>query len=105
MKSGALFDDLPDWIPKEAWEGWLEMRRQKRIPMTDGARKLAIRTLARLREMGEVVEYVLGQSEFKGWSGLFPVGDEYYQMLGIPKPINKSAVIIKMADRSWAERS
>lgn len=103
MKNGALFDELPDWIPRESWAGWLEMRRQKRIPTTDGARKLALKTLARLREEGEVVEYVLGQSEFKGWSGLFPVGEEYYQMLGIDRTKQKeSAVIVKFTDRSWA---
>lgn len=105
MKNGALFDDLPDWIPIEAWQGWLDMRKQKRIPTTDRARAQAVKTLSMLRDKGENVEHVLGQSEFQGWAGLFAVGDGYYQMLGIQKPQNKSAVILKMTDRTWAERN
>lgn len=105
MKNGALFDDLPDWIPVEAWQGWLDMRRQKRIPTTERAKRQAVMTLTMLKEKGENLEHVLGQSEFQGWAGLFAVSDAYYQMLGIPKPINKSAVILKMTDRTWAERS
>lgn len=100
-----LINEIPDWIPQEAWDGWLQMRKQKRIPTTQRAKEMAIATLTRMRALGEPVEHVLGQSEFKGWSGLFPVADDYYQMLGIDRTKQKqSAVIVKLTDRSWAER-
>lgn len=99
-----LISEVPDWIPQDAWEGWLQMRKQKRIPTTQRAKNLAIATLGRMRALGEPIEHVLGQSEFKGWSGLFPVADDYYQMLGIDRTKQReSAVILKLKDRSWAQ--
>lgn len=104
MKNNTLFDDLPDWIPRDAWDGWIAMRKQKRIPTTDRARAQAIKMLTALRDQGENLEHVLGQSEFQGWAGLFPVGDPYYQMLGINRTKQReSAIIVKLKDRSWSQ--
>ena len=63
--------DLPDWIPVEAWDGWLEMRRKKKCPPTTRALQLAIRDLDRLRAEGDDPESVLDQSTVNGWRGLF----------------------------------
>lgn len=63
--------DLPDWIPVEAWDGWLEMRRAKKCPPTARAMTLAIRDLDRLRAEGDDPEAVLDQSTVNGWRGLF----------------------------------
>lgn len=99
-----LISEVPEWIPQEAWEGWLVMRKQKRIPTTDRAKRMAITTLDMLRGKGENVEFVLNQSEFNGWAGLFPVSEQYYQMLGIDRTRAKAnAVVVQMSDRRWAE--
>ena len=62
---------IPNWVPKEAWDHYEEMRRRIRKPMTDQARKWGIETLARLRAQGHNPIQVLEQSVFNSWQGLF----------------------------------
>lgn len=66
---------IPEWVPMEAWDGWLQMRKETlRKPLkTERAFKLAINTLERLREEGNDPGAVLDQSTLKGYQGLFPV--------------------------------
>ncbi len=64
---------LPDWVDSEAWQGFEEMRRKERHPLTDRARKLAITDLEKLRASGNDPVDVLNQSTLKGWRGLFAV--------------------------------
>jgi hypothetical protein len=65
---------LPDWLDKEAWEGFCQMRRaMKRVPFTDRAQKLIIRELDTLKAQGYDPGAVLDQSVMNGWRGVFPV--------------------------------
>jgi hypothetical protein len=64
---------LPDWLPFDAWNSYVEMRIKIRKPMTDRAKELGIMKLQRLREAGESAQEVLEQSIFNSWQGLFPV--------------------------------
>jgi hypothetical protein len=64
---------LPDWIPKDPWDGWVEMRGKIRAPLTDRAKHLAIRMLNELREQGHDPGEVLDQSTLRCWRGLFPI--------------------------------
>jgi len=64
---------LPGWIPVEPWQGWLEMRKAKRAPLTERAKKLAIEKLERLRKTGQDPGAILDQSTLRGWTGLFPL--------------------------------
>lgn len=67
--------ELPDWVPKESWSGWLEVRRRIKAPNTMRALRLAINDLNELVAKGQNAEAVLDQSTTRGWRGLFPVGD------------------------------
>lgn len=71
----ARKDDEPEWLPLEAWDEFEAMRKAKgsRTPYTPGARKLAIQTLAKLRDAGSNPAEVLEQSVLNGWSGLFAI--------------------------------
>jgi hypothetical protein len=64
---------LPDWVPPDAWQGFAEMREQKRAPLTDRAAKLIVSKLRDLRESGQDIGAVLDQSTLNGWKGIFPV--------------------------------
>lgn len=66
---------IPHWLPLEAWDGYMEMRRKIRKPMTDRAIKLAFITLDNLRLQGQDVAAVLDQSTLNSWQGLFPVSE------------------------------
>jgi hypothetical protein len=67
---------LPDWLPLEAWEGFVAMRKKIKKPLaTERATSLAIGTLDKLRAEGQDVAAVLDQSTMNSWMGLFPISE------------------------------
>lgn len=62
---------LPDWIPTVEWEGFVQMRKRIKVPLTDRAIDLAVKTLSDLRDQGNEPARVLDQSTMNGWKGLF----------------------------------
>lgn len=64
---------IPDWIPKDAWNAYAEMRNKVRKPMTGRAAQLAIAELLKLKELGNDPKAVLEQSVMNSWQGLFPL--------------------------------
>lgn len=68
--------ELPFWLDREAWDGFEDLRRKLKKPLTERARKLAIEELRKLREQGNDPTVVLNQSVMQGWLGLFPVRKE-----------------------------
>jgi len=70
---------LPDWVPAEAWAGYVEMRKKLRKPLTDRAIELRIKDLARLRAEGQDIGAVLDQSTSNGWTDVYPVKERRAQ--------------------------
>lgn len=70
---------LPDWVPAEPWQQFEEMRRKKKKPMTDAARKLAVTKLDTLRSAGHDAAAVIGQSVLHAW-------DSFYEIKGGAAP-------------------
>lgn len=64
---------LPEWIKKETWEAYREMRKSKRAPLTDRAASLIIKELEKLKSQGQQPEDVLNQSIMKSYTGVFPI--------------------------------
>ena len=69
-------NNIPDWIPKEAWEGFVEMRKKGKAPLSDRAMKLAITELGKLKEQGNDPEQVLNQSVMNGWKALYKIKND-----------------------------
>jgi uncharacterized protein YdaU (DUF1376 family) len=70
---------LPDWIDREAWEGFEEMRNKLRRPMTDRARGMVVKDLEKLRSAGNNVTACLNQSTMKDWTDVYPLrGDSSF---------------------------
>ena len=68
---------LPGWVPEESWNAYVEMRRQKKKPMTEYAMKLAVQKLEKLQNQGQDIEAVLNESVLRSWEGLFPIGGDF----------------------------
>lgn len=64
---------LPEWIPIEQWQAFIEMRKRMKAGLTDRAVMLAIGELEKLRAQGFAPAAVLDQSVANGWKGLFPI--------------------------------
>lgn len=71
--SGSI--TLPDWLPPEAWDRFVRMRRAmgRAAPFTPDAQRLMLTRLAAMRARGEDVVAALDQSVEHGWRGVFPV--------------------------------
>lgn len=67
---------LPDWIPIEEWDAWIESRKRARKNPTEFAKRKAMEKLKTLQAQGHDPAGVLSQSAFNGWSGLFPIKDD-----------------------------
>ena len=64
---------IPDFIDKELWNDFLEMRKKMRKPPTHKAIDLLLKDLEKLRAMGDDPNEVLKKSIVSGWAGVFPL--------------------------------
>lgn len=72
---------LPQYIDREAWEGFCEMRKAKgkRTPFTDRAAKMILKTLQELKDAGHDANAALDQSTVNGWSDVYEPKDKAIQ--------------------------
>lgn len=65
---------LPDWLPIDAWAMWDRFRKKKSgAGWTDDAKRLCLKTLAKLHTDGQDPAQIIEQSIERGWTGLFPL--------------------------------
>jgi uncharacterized protein YdaU (DUF1376 family) len=68
---------LPDWLPLQMWESYLEMRKEKDAPPTENAKKLIIGKLERWRAKGHDPSLILEKSITSNWTDIFePKGND-----------------------------
>lgn len=73
-KGGA--EPLPDWVPPQAWHGFIASRKAAKGGLTERAEKLLLAKLDDLRKQGYPPDAVLDQSTMHGWKGLFPIRND-----------------------------
>jgi DNA-binding transcriptional ArsR family regulator len=67
----AVKPTLPDWLPLDAWDGYLQMRREKKKPPTEHAVKLLLSDLAKWHAAGHDVAIILNTSTKNGWTDVY----------------------------------
>jgi len=75
VKAVAL--PLPDWLPLNEWNGFLEVRKKKNKVPTDLAIQMLIVKLDELRKKGHDPAAVIDQSIINSWSGFFEIKGDY----------------------------
>lgn len=68
---------IPDWMPAEPWNGFIEMRRRNGNMPTDRAVGLMIGKLERWRAQGHDPGVILDNSTVSNWRGLFEPKDDH----------------------------
>lgn len=68
-KKGSDFV-LPDWVPKESWDGFVESRKKKK-PLTDRAKHLIIKKLIEMRARGHDPGAILDEAVEHGWMSVY----------------------------------
>lgn len=62
---------LPDWLPMESWNGYAEMRKRIRKPMTARAQQLVLKSLEDMRAKGLSVAQALDNSTRNSWIDVY----------------------------------
>ncbi len=73
VKGTPSNDKLPEWLDKETWDAFLEMRKAKKAVPTPHAKALLIKELERLKVAGDDPNAVLNQSTMRNYTGVFPL--------------------------------
>lgn len=70
-KKEAQAPSLPDWIPADAWAGYIDMRKKiKKVP-TERALKLVVKALDAMRAKGIDIAVVLDNSTRNSWVDVY----------------------------------
>lgn len=81
-------DGLPEWVEREAWESWVQYRRERRQSLTPSTIRRQLAFLAQHRDHhAEIID----RSITNGWQGLFPLSGGSHAQAG--KPVGAPARI------------
>ena len=67
---------LPNYIDREAWTGFEDMRRAIKKPLTPRAAKLILYELQRIKDAGHDANAALDQSTNHCWADVYPPKDK-----------------------------
>lgn len=70
-KPYVIIEGYPLWLPIEAWQGWVEMRKQRKRPLTDRAKARALTKLEALHLAGHDINELLDRSTINGWLDIY----------------------------------
>lgn len=64
---------IPEWMPLDAWNGYVEMRKSVKKVMTPRAMELRIADLAKFHAEGHDIAAILNQSTSNNWTDIYPL--------------------------------
>lgn len=88
---------LPEWVPKESWDGFVESRKKKK-GITDRAKNIIVGKLHDLRARGHDTGKLLDEAVEKGWMTVYEPKEEkqggnggfrYPNRNRIPEPVEQ----------------
>ena len=66
-----IIEGYPVWLPNDSWKGWVEMRKQRKRPLTDRAKARAFNKLEALHRAGHDINELLDRSTINGWLDIY----------------------------------
>ncbi len=67
---------LPDWLPIDSWNAFLEMRKKQHKPATERAQNMLCKKLHQMLDEGANIAAILDQSTMNCWQDVFPLREE-----------------------------
>jgi hypothetical protein len=96
--------ELPECIPVDAWQGWVEMRKTRKRPLTERAEARAINKLQELHSAGHDIVELLDRSTINGWLDIYePKGNT--NAGNSAKPAEPTNPMVRAVLASQAKRS
>jgi len=71
VKKATVVAPLPDWIPVDSWNAFLEMRIKIKKPVTPKAIELLIGKLDKYRKAGQDIQAILEKSIVNDWQDIY----------------------------------
>jgi hypothetical protein len=71
LNTKYIIEGYPTWLPIDAWQGWVEMRKQRKRPLTDRAKARAYKKLEALHLAGHDINELLDRSTINGWLDIY----------------------------------
>jgi hypothetical protein len=97
---------IPDWIPAEAWAGYVEMRaKNPKTKMTARAMELRIEDLRVFHEAGHDVGAILNQSTANSWTDVYPLKDKSVGQRGKLPALGRKGQATADNVKQWVEES
>lgn len=91
---------LPAWIDREAWIGFVEMRKTVKKPLTFRAAKMILTELAKLKAAGHDANAALDQSTNHCWADVYPVKAKDIPVLAVAQADEELQRIRAQAERA-----
>ena len=88
-KSKSITLELPEWLPENIWNDFVELRKFIKKPMTDRAKQLMLANLQKIKDNGHDPILAINKSIANNWSDIYE-----------PKP-NTLNVINKQGFDGW----
>lgn len=67
--------ELPEWMPLEAWDGFVEMRIKLKSPLTKRATTLIINKLKKFKDENYDIGELLDTATMNNWKSIYPPKD------------------------------
>ena len=96
--------EVPAWFPMDAWQGWVDMRKQRKRPLTDRAKQRAINKLTSLHLAGHDIGELLDRSTINGWLDIYEP-KESSRAGNSAKPTEPTNPMVRAVLASQAKRS
>lgn len=77
VENGAREFVLPDWVPKEPWDAFMETRKGLKARNTSRALNSLVKELEKLRERGHDPTEVIDQSIRNSWKDVFEIRNKH----------------------------
>ena len=71
LTTKCIIEGYPVWLPIDSWKGWVEMRKQRKRPLTDRAKAMAFTKLEALHLAGHDINELLDRSTINGWLDIY----------------------------------
>ena len=71
LTTKCIIEGYPVWLPIDSWKGWVEMRNQRKRPLTDRAKDRAYKKLEALHLAGHDINELLDRSTINGWLDIY----------------------------------
>jgi hypothetical protein len=71
LTTKCIIEGYPVWLPIDSWKGWVEMRKQRKRPLTDRAKARAFTKLEALHLAGHDINELLDRSTINGWLDIY----------------------------------